>query len=208
GHRAVCRQTGHPVGRLGLQGAGPDPAGPVRLRHAPGGAGGTLMTHPFPHLPELRGLLDALCEETITPEQMRRLEELVLSHVEAEAYYVQYMSTYADLARHFGTLPGAAGLPPQDLAGAGVPSAAAPPPPPPPRPRRRRGRGRRALTAALCLACAAAILLLAFALGHRRSVAPRPYFPKSEALDNTVAVLLRAPGAKWEETGMPTSAGA
>ena len=34
---------------------------------------------------ELQALLDALCEETITPEQVRRLEEMVLAHPEAEA---------------------------------------------------------------------------------------------------------------------------
>ena len=32
---------------------------------------------------ELRSLLDALCEESISAEQVRRLEELVLSHPDA-----------------------------------------------------------------------------------------------------------------------------
>src|SRR6516225_3328148 len=50
-------------------------------------------------LAELRSLLDALCEESISAEQLRRLEELVLSHPDAEAYYVQYMYLYADLSR-------------------------------------------------------------------------------------------------------------
>ena len=36
--------------------------------------------HQFQESDELRVLLDALCEETITAEQMRRLEELVLGH--------------------------------------------------------------------------------------------------------------------------------
>ena len=39
---------------------------------------------PFQDLAELRALLDALCEESITPEQVGRLEELVLAHPEAE----------------------------------------------------------------------------------------------------------------------------
>ena len=50
---------------------------------------------------ELRGLLDALAEESIAPEQMRRLEQLVLAHPEAEASYVQYVVMMADLGRHF-----------------------------------------------------------------------------------------------------------
>src|SRR6516162_1933988 len=50
-------------------------------------------------LAELRALLDALCEESISPEQVRRLEELVLNRPDAEAYYVQYMNLYADLSR-------------------------------------------------------------------------------------------------------------
>ena len=59
------------------------------------------MTRPFAESDELRTLLDAVCEERITPDQLRRLEHLVLTHPEAEAYYVQYMSLSADLARHF-----------------------------------------------------------------------------------------------------------
>src|SRR6516162_2906295 len=59
---------------------------------------------------ELRGLLDALCEETITAEQLARLEHLLLTHVEAEAYYVQHMSQLADLARHFGAVQTAAAV--------------------------------------------------------------------------------------------------
>jgi anti-sigma factor RsiW len=50
-------------------------------------------------------LLDALCEGAITPEQIRHLEEILLASPAAEAFYVQYMSLYADLARHFGSLP-------------------------------------------------------------------------------------------------------
>src|SRR5216683_115462 len=73
--------------------------------HANPGNGGTDMTSSFQSLAELRDLLDALCEETITATQMQRLEELVLTHPEAEAYYVQYMGLYADLARHVAAVP-------------------------------------------------------------------------------------------------------
>ena len=54
---------------------------------------------------ELQALLDALAEETIAPDQVRRLEELILAHPEAEAFYVQYMSLVADLGRHFAAPP-------------------------------------------------------------------------------------------------------
>jgi hypothetical protein len=60
---------------------------------------------PFENIAELRELLDALCEETITAEQLRRLEDLILSHPEAEAYYVQSMGLHAELARHFVGAP-------------------------------------------------------------------------------------------------------
>lgn len=55
------------------------------------------MTPEPPVIAELRPLMDAFCEGTITAEQLRRLEELVLAHREAEDYYVQFMSFYADL---------------------------------------------------------------------------------------------------------------
>jgi hypothetical protein len=54
---------------------------------------------------ELQPLLDALCEETITPEQLRRLEELVLSRPEAESHYIQFMSMQAALIGHIAGLP-------------------------------------------------------------------------------------------------------
>ena len=55
------------------------------------------MTQPLPDFGALQPLLDALCEETITAAQLRRLEDLVLGHPEAEAYYVRYMAFCADL---------------------------------------------------------------------------------------------------------------
>src|SRR5262249_21315413 len=105
GHYPVGRGRGRAVGRRGVQGPGVHSQGVVRLRLARPGNGETVMTEPFRDLAELRALLDALCEETITAEQMRRLEELVLAHPEAEAHYVQYLSLYADLARHFAGPP-------------------------------------------------------------------------------------------------------
>jgi hypothetical protein len=63
------------------------------------------MTRETDEIAELRGLLDALCEESITAAQVRRLEELVLARPEAEAYYVQYMGLYAALGRHYAGRP-------------------------------------------------------------------------------------------------------
>src|SRR5262249_23937801 len=54
----------------------------------------------------------------------------------------------------------------------------------------------------------AAVLLLALALWQRQRVVPTGPQSLPEALDSTVAVLLQAHGAEWEETGMPTRTGA
>ncbi len=50
----------------------------------------------FPEAEELRALLGKLCEERIRPEEIARLEEIVLNRPEAGAYYVQFMGMYAD----------------------------------------------------------------------------------------------------------------
>src|SRR5262249_22160731 len=63
------------------------------------------MSTPFDQT-ELRELLDALVEESITAEQMRRVEALVLGHPEAEVFYVQYLSMVADLGRRFAAPAG------------------------------------------------------------------------------------------------------
>src|SRR5262245_39735833 len=68
------------------------------------GARGAHMTRPFHPCAELGTLLEALCEELITAEQIQRVEELVLTYPEAQAYYVQYLSLHADLASHFSGL--------------------------------------------------------------------------------------------------------
>jgi hypothetical protein len=58
---------------------------------------------PFPEQEELRALLDALCEERITPAEIARVEELVLTRPEAEAYYVQSMGLFAELSTALST---------------------------------------------------------------------------------------------------------
>jgi hypothetical protein len=168
------------------------------------------MTPRFPEFAELQALLDALCEESITPEQVRRLEELVLTRPEAEAYYVQYLSLQADLVGHTGVLPAPAeqvlrarvravhpGVEPQPAA----PGEVGPPPPP------ARRRPRLLFWGTLGPAGLAAGLLLALMPGPRPRVVPPSADEAPEALDNTVAVLLQAPEAEWFEGDAPPRAG-
>jgi hypothetical protein len=165
---------------------------------------------PFPALAELQALLNALCEGSSTPEQVQRLEELILSSPEAEAYYIQYMSLYADLIGHFTVLPTSTEHSLRERARAGrregergnAMHAQAR--------GRRRSRSRRRLSGILMgLAGLAAGLVLALVLSRREPAGSTPSpAGGAEALDNSVAVLLQAPGAVWEETGQPLRAGA
>ncbi|HEV3385197.1 MAG TPA: hypothetical protein VG097_10285, partial [Gemmata sp.] len=63
------------------------------------------MNPESPVLAELQPLLDAVCEESITPEQLARMEELVLAHPEAEQHYIRFMSFHADLIGTIAGLP-------------------------------------------------------------------------------------------------------
>ncbi len=51
---------------------------------------------------ELRALIEALCEDSISPAQMTRLEELVLADPLAEEFYITYLHMQAELLREFG----------------------------------------------------------------------------------------------------------
>ena len=150
------------------------------------------MMMPTEDFTELSGLLDALCEETITADQMRRLEEILLRHPEAEAYYVQYMSLYADLARRFAAAPAPA------PAVAGTVAAA--------RPARRRTWAFLAGAAAAAAVAAALFVALSPRTPMHLKVA-RPG-PGPEALDDSVAVLLHTHEAEWEEGEPAPRAGA
>ncbi len=55
-----------------------------------------------PHA-ELRSLVEAVCEETITAPEMERLEALVAADPDAEAFYITYLHMQACLVREFGT---------------------------------------------------------------------------------------------------------
>ena len=139
-------------------------------------------------LAELRSLLDALCEESISAEQLRRLEELVLSHPDAEAYYVQYMNLYADLSRAKHAKPV------REPAHA-VKAA------PPSRRRRLLAWGSVGLTGLV-----AAGLVLVFSMWPTPVVVGR-FSDAQERVDDTVAVLLQAHEAEWEKTDLPTRVG-
>jgi hypothetical protein len=152
---------------------------------------------------ELRELLDALVEESIALDQMRRLEALVLNHPEAEAFYVQYVSMAADLGRHFarraeGHFPRRAEgrEAPVDLAQTGGL-----------RPSARLGRGRYVAAGLVALLGAAAAVYLALVGGGNLPV-PSPRSADAEKLDDSVAILAQTSGAEWENTGMPTQTGA
>jgi hypothetical protein len=148
---------------------------------------------------ELEALLNALCEESITPEQVRRLEEIVLAHPEAEGHYVQYMSLVADLSRHFATTP----PPTEQVLRAKV--EAEPPLAEPVRP----ATSRRALVRPWMVGVAvlAGCILLAIGLWPRPLVLPTKQNAPPERTDEAVAVLLLTHKAEWEETGMPTRPG-
>jgi hypothetical protein len=175
------------------------------------------MSEPFPAFPELRRLLDALCEESITAEQLRRLEEIVLAHPEAEAYYVQYMHLVADLSRHFAVLPSTPEKSLRNRVQAQRDKATARQRDTEPSGQRtkRRGLSRHArlswpVRVALAASALAAGVLLVPGLWPRPEAGRPPVSgnPPAEPSDNTVAVLLRAPGAQWEDTGLPTRVGA
>ena len=124
------------------------------------------MTHMSDEFDELRQLLDALCEESISPAQVRRMEELVLGRPEAEAYYVQYMALYADLSRRFAGRPAVTEQSLRDRLAERSAAAAAP------APRVRPLRGR---SAVLVLAAVAAGVLVSVALLHRpAAIVPLP----------------------------------
>jgi ferric-dicitrate binding protein FerR (iron transport regulator) len=149
---------------------------------------------------EIQALLDALAEETIAPDQVRRLEELVLAYPEAEAFYVQYMGLVADLSRHFAAAP-----PPTEQTirqkVEAIPAAAEPV-----RPAAARRTWVRPWMVGL--AALAGCVLVAIGLWPRPIVYP-PHRPGevAERTDETVAVLLQTHNAEWEDTGMPTRPG-
>ena len=60
------------------------------------------MSRGLDEFAELRGLLEALAEERITPDQAERLGAIILSDPKSEEMYITYMTMQADLVREFG----------------------------------------------------------------------------------------------------------
>jgi hypothetical protein len=151
--------------------------------------------NPFPERDELRDLLDALCEETITAEQLQRLEQLLLARPEAEGFYIQYMSQQADLAGCFGEPPSATERSLRDRVGAAARAArgrAAKPA------RRSRRRAWLLVGGGLGLSGLAAAVLVVVLWPAAPPTPAAPVQPP-EASDDTVAVLLQAPEAVWDD---------
>lgn len=164
------------------------------------------MTPQFLEFPELRGLLDALSEESITPEQVQRLEQLVLNHPETEAFYVQYMSFQADLISRLGVLPARVEQSLRDrVEGAKQDKGAAKQPNPEQQPSRTSLFWSPKILGPLVVLAAG--ILLAALLWPRWPVNPTHPRHKNEAGDDTVAILLRAPGAEWGGNRPSTRAG-
>lgn len=160
------------------------------------------MNEAFPHRDELQNLLNALVEERITQEEMQRLEGLVLTDPEAEAYYVQFMSMHAELASQFDRFPSPAATTLRERAETPQPKATSAPVAAP-------LWFRRVWWTGVAFVATAAAILVIFSLVHKVPViGPRPSNDVAEAIDHSVAVLVQAPGAKWEDTGLPTRPGA
>ncbi|MBY0523023.1 MAG: DNRLRE domain-containing protein [Gemmataceae bacterium] len=139
------------------------------------------MNEPTPFQAELQQLCDAAVEETLTPEQMRRLEELVLSDPTARRYYVEYLHQHGCL--HWSPL--AKDEPKTRQSGGDVLPATLGI-----RPFIRR---RRVLISALAAAC---VLLGVGLWFNQRSSAP------------TVATLTGGKSCKWDAGSLPTEEGA
>lgn len=165
------------------------------------------MNRPSGESAELRALLDALCEESIADDQLRRLEELILTDPQAEAYYIQYLSFFADVGWHFAGPPVAAERSLRHRLGDDA-ADVRPARPAPVAVAERPRRSRRGLWGMLGLCGLAAGLLMALTIWQQRPNVTDLSAADAEPTDNTVAVLLQAPGATWEKSDLPTRVGA
>jgi ferric-dicitrate binding protein FerR (iron transport regulator) len=143
---------------------------------------------------ELQPLCEAAIEERLTPEQLQRLEQLVLEHPEARRLYVEYLHQHASLRWSVAE-----------------PALLAMPRPVPPEPAARtvpiRGHARtfwKRLGIAATGVAAAAVLALAIGLGvysaRLRQASDRPPAP--------FARLAEGKACKWDGGTLPTEVGA
>lgn len=178
----------------------------------------------FPEFEELRALLDALWEERISPAEVKRLEQLVLERPEAEAYYVQSMSLFADVAQTFSTSRELTERALRQRVANGLADSANLPIP-------RRGSWwtmpRRLFAGVAAVAVVAAGILSLLApwkppiwkpervhmladdpVEHpARSTGAEQHPDDAESYDNSIAVLVAESSAEWEPGDLPTSAG-
>jgi Concanavalin A-like lectin/glucanases superfamily/FecR protein len=187
------------------------------------------MTRQSSRHEELRALLEALCDESITSGQKARVEELLLGDPEAEIYYIHYMQMQAEILREFGgAVPvSGAGRPEPVLCIEDKATEPAADRPGSPDPRQvRRPRSRRPWMAWTIAAVACLVALLA--LGRPISIPPGGgrQAPRSMTVANrsaerreagegttskggrrSVAVLTRMVDVRWGPTTLPTELG-
>src|SRR5262249_10195453 len=126
-----------------------------------------------------------------------------------EAHYAQYMALYADLSRSFAGQPSAAEQPTGPRPGPASPEAVREVSAPASVRRLPGAKPRRRFLwqAAAGLGALAAGVLLTLALWPRPRAYVQQVVPEAEPSDNTVAVLLQAPGAVWEGKDVSPQAG-
>jgi ferric-dicitrate binding protein FerR (iron transport regulator) len=156
---------------------------------------------------ELQDHMSALLDGALGSNQQDRLGELLREHPEARDLYLAYFGLHADLALRAEPGDFARPVVPAEVGAAECepehsPVATAPV-------RRRHRLQRRVVWGALALSGVAAAVLLFLTLLWRHSAPGERFADQTpEAVDHTVAVLLQAPGAEWENTGMPARKGA
>ena len=170
------------------------------------------MSREAGELDELRGLLEALCEERIAPREAERLEAILRLGPRFEEYYVTYMTMQADLVREFGGHDPGLACAPSEAAG----------PERPPLGGRDGGPGPRrswlpwGIAAAASVIAGASLVLWETGRRDRPAVVSRP--DRAAAVADSgggrllakdrrpVAVVVQQVGALWEPTDGPTPA--
>src|SRR5262245_53725951 len=151
---------------------------------------------------ELHDLLSALLDEALTPAQQDRLGDLLREHPQARDLYLAYFALHADLVLRGDTGDRVRPLLLTGTDGRGDKET-----------RRTSPHSRVSWSPRLLvsLAALAAGLLLVWAYAaywQRSPVGPNVTDPATEPTHQTVAVLLQAPEAEWEESDLPTRVGA
>ncbi|AGA31610.1 LamG-like jellyroll fold domain-containing protein [Singulisphaera acidiphila] len=157
---------------------------------------------------ELRTLLEALCEESITPEQMARLEAMMMADPGAEILYLEFMQIQSDLLREFGGARSGADLSGPDPGQSGVEDVLQP------ASSSLRLGGRLApgklllLVAAAVIGLASPIAFHAFHAARARRAGPtglgtisdsKPSYPKVD-VTRGIALVVKLEGLQWEST--------